>query len=401
MSLSPRVLLLIGGGIGAYKSLDLIRRLRDHGYSVRVIMTRAAQEFITPLSAAALSSDKVFTDLFEADEEAAMGHIQLSRQSDIVVVAPATADLMAKMAHGLASDLASTALLATNKPVLIAPAMNVRMWIHPATRRNLDLLLADGIAVVGPEEGSMACGEYGLGRMAEPDAIVEAVKACLEQHIMPRPLKGLKIVVTSGPTHEPIDPVRVLANRSSGKQGHAVAEAAAKAGADVVLVSGPVALPDPAGVEVKKVQTAREMMAAVESALPADVVICAAAVADWRVADEQKHKMKKKGNNPFVLQLVENPDILARISQLEKDRPKLVIGFAAETENVLYNAIEKRKRKRCDWIVANDVSEESGTFGGDDNQAYFVSEMDTEILKLQPKKEVARLLIEKIAKHCR
>jgi phosphopantothenoylcysteine decarboxylase/phosphopantothenate--cysteine ligase len=399
MSHSSRILLVIGGGIAAYKSLDLIRRLRDENITVRVVLTQAAQQFITPLAAAALSGEKVFTDLFAAEDEAAMGHIQLSRNADLIVVAPATADLMARMAQGHASDLASTVLLATDKPVLIVPAMNVRMWNHPATRRNLAILKADGIGVVGPEEGSMACGEFGPGRMAGMSAVVSAVKEALSPASALRPLAGLKVLITSGPTHEPIDPVRVLANRSSGKQGHAIAEAALKAGAEVVLVSGPVSISDPVGADVVHVETARQMLAAVEAHLPADVVICAAAVADWRVADEQSHKIKKTDGAPPVLEMVENPDILATVSRKTSGRPGLVIGFAAETEDVLHNARQKRERKGCDWIVANGVSPESGVFGGDSNQVYFVSAADTEILRMQPKQEVARLLIMKIAKH--
>lgn len=356
-----RVLLIIGGGIAAYKSLELIRDLRRRGITVATILTRAGAEFVTPLSIASLSGETVHTDLFSLTDEVAMGHIELSRDADLLVVAPATADLMAKMAAGLANDLASTALLATDKPVLIAPAMNVRMWEHPATQRNLAVLKADGIEIVGPDAGEMACGEYGPGRLAEPAEIAEAIVTRLEAR--PRVLAGLRVLVTSGPTLEPIDPVRYIANRSSGKQGHAIAAAAARAGAHVTLVSGPVTLPDPRGVETVHVETAREMLEAVERALPADIGIFAAAVADWRARDSAAAKIKKGADGPPAITLTENPDILARVARRAHGRPRLVIGFAAETENVVAHARAKRERKGCDWIVANDVSEASGVMG--------------------------------------
>jgi phosphopantothenoylcysteine decarboxylase / phosphopantothenate---cysteine ligase len=359
-----RVLLVIGGGIAAYRSLELIRALRKRGLAVRCILTKAAQEFVTPLSAASLSADKVYTDLFSLTDEAEMGHIELSRDADLLVVAPATADLLAKMAQGLANDLASTALLATDKPVLAAPAMNVRMWLHAATQRNVARLRADGVAFVGPDEGEMACGEFGPGRMAQPDAIADAVEAYFAR-ATDRPLAGRRAVVTSGPTHEPIDPVRYIANRSSGKQGHAIARALAALGAEVTLVSGPVTIADPAGLRTVHVETAREMLAAVEAALPADVAVFCAAVADWRVDHAGEQKLKKEGGSaPPALHLVENPDILASIARRTSGRPALVVGFAAETETVLDHARAKLARKGCDWIVANDVGAGSGIAGG-------------------------------------
>jgi phosphopantothenoylcysteine decarboxylase/phosphopantothenate--cysteine ligase len=392
-----RVLLIIAGGIAAYKSLDLIRRLKERGYAVRAILTRAGAEFITPLSVASLSGEKAYTDLFSLTDEADIGHIALSRQADLLVVAPATADILAKMAQGHADDLATTALIATDKPVLVAPAMNPRMWSHPATRRNMAQLAADGVRVVGPNNGSMAeRGESGEGRMAEPLEIVAAVEAMLGTGVSREGLLvGRRIVVTSGPTHEPIDPVRYIANRSSGRQGHAIAAAAAEAGAEVVLVSGPVTIPDPPGVTTRHVETAAEMLAAVEAALPADIGIFAAAVADWRIASEAGQKIKKAGSSP-KLALVENPDILATIAHRGEGRPRLVIGFAAETENVVAQAQAKRLRKGCDWIVANDVSHASGIMGGENNSVHLITAETVEDWPQMPKTEVARQLVARI-----
>ena len=390
-----RILLVIGGGIAAYKSLDLIRRLKERGAAVRSILTKAAQEFITPLAVGALTGERAFTDLFDAQGEFDVGHIRLARETDLVVVAPATADLMAKMAGGHADDLASTVLLATDKQVLIAPAMNPHMWDHPATRRNLAQLTADGVAVVGPNEGEMAeRGESGIGRMAEPLEIAAAVENQLGDSAA-KPLAGKRVVITAGPTHEPIDPVRYLANRSSGKQGHAIARAAAAAGAEVILVSGPVNLPDPPGVKTVRVTTARDMLAAVEKSLPADVAIFAAAVADWRT-EETKQKIKKGDGSP-KLSLVENPDILATVAARKSRRPKLVVGFAAETNNVVTYAKDKRVRKGSDWIVANDVSLETGIMGGDHNKVHLVTANGVESWPDQSKDEVARALVARIA----
>ncbi|MSO68829.1 MAG: bifunctional phosphopantothenoylcysteine decarboxylase/phosphopantothenate--cysteine ligase CoaBC [Alphaproteobacteria bacterium] len=362
---SKRILLIVAGGIAAYKSLELIRRLKERGASVRCVLTAAGAEFVTPLSLGALSEDKVYTDLFSLTDEAEMGHIELSRDADLLVVAPATANLIAKMAAGIADDLAATVLLATDKKVLIAPAMNVRMWEHAATRRNVACLEADGILCVGPETGAMACGEYGPGRMAEPADIIAAIEAAL---VNSGALSGTRVLVTSGPTYEPIDPVRFIGNRSSGKQGHAIATAFAQLGAHVTLVAGPTAEADPPGVTTIHVETAQQMLAACEATLPADVAICAAAVADWRVAKPAPEKIKKGASkNEPTLALVRNPDILANLSARKKDRPRLVIGFAAETEKVEQNAREKLARKQCDWILANDVSSKTGAFGGDSN----------------------------------
>jgi len=391
-----RILLIIGGGIAAYKSLDLIRRLKERGTAVRVVMTRAAQEFVTPLAAGAIAGERVHTDLFDARTEFDIGHIRLARDTDLIVVAPATADLMAKMAGGHADDLASTVLLATDRPVLIAPAMNPRMWAHPATRRNLARLSADGIAVVGPNAGEMAeRGESGTGRMAEPLEIAAAAEALLAP--ARGPLTGKRVLITSGPTHEPIDPVRYIANRSSGKQGHAIARAAAEAGAEVTLVSGPVSVPDPPGVRVLRAESARDMLAAVESALPADVAIFAAAVADWRVAQASGQKIKKGAAGTPTLALTENPDILSTVAHMKTKRPALVIGFAAETERVVEHAKQKLERKGCDWILANDVSAESGVMGGDLNSIHLVSADGVESWPTQTKDEVAHMLIERIA----
>jgi phosphopantothenoylcysteine decarboxylase / phosphopantothenate---cysteine ligase len=395
--LRHRILLIIGGGIAAYKSLDLIRRLKDRGVVVRVVMTPAAQEFITPLSAGAIAGEHVHTDLFDARTEFDIGHIRLARDTDLVVVAPATADLMAKMAGGHADDLASTVLLATDKPVLIAPAMNPRMWGHPATRRNLAQLTADGVAIVGPNAGEMAeSGEAGAGRMAEPLEIVAAVEALLggkRSHA----LAGRRVLVTAGPTHEPIDPVRYIANRSSGKQGFAIARAAAAAGADVTLVAGPVTVADPPGVTIIKVESAREMLAAVNEALPVDVAVFAAAVADWRVAEAGAQKLKKGAGGTPKLALVENPDILATVAHRKTGRPRLVIGFAAETEHVIENARAKLDRKGCDWIVANDVSPATGIMGGDRNTVHLITHEGVESWPDEAKEDVADMLIVRIA----
>jgi phosphopantothenoylcysteine decarboxylase / phosphopantothenate---cysteine ligase len=391
-----RILLIVGGGIAAYKTLELVRRLKERGASVRAILTRGGAEFVTPLSLSVLTENKAFTDLFDLKDEAEIGHIRLSRESDLIVVAPATADLLAKMAHGLADDLASTVLLATDKQVLAAPAMNVRMWQHPATRRNMATLRTDGIVFVGPEEGEMACGEYGPGRMAEPAAILEAITNLLGAKIA-GPLSGRRVLITSGPTQEPIDPVRYIANHSSGKQGHALARAAAGLGAEVTLISGPVTLPDPEGVTVVKVETAHEMLAATLAALPADIAICAAAVADWRAADKSPHKLKKQNQVEAELKLALNPDILATIAKPGAKRPRLVIGFAAETENLVENAIAKRRAKGADWIVANDVWPGTGAMGGDNTQVHLVTETGVEDWPLLSKDETAARLLARAA----
>jgi phosphopantothenoylcysteine decarboxylase/phosphopantothenate--cysteine ligase len=393
---TKRVLLIIGGGIAAYKSLDLIRRLKERGIAVRCILTKAAEHFVTPLSAGALVGEPVFSELFDARSEFDVGHIRLARETDLIVVAPATADLMAKMANGLASDLATAVLLATKTEILLAPAMNPLMWANKATQRNLAQLIANGVALIGPNEGEMAeAGERGLGRMAEPLEIAGAAEKILSAG---RALAGTRILITSGPTHEPIDPVRYIANRSSGKQGHAIATAAAVAGADVTLISGPVNLPDPRGVTVIKVETARDMLRAVERALPADVAVFAAAVADWRVANAGEQKIKKKpGQATPELALTENPDILSAIAHRKTQRPKLVIGFAAETENVAANAKAKLARKGCDWILANDVSPQTGIMGGDSNTIQLVTAKGIEPWPPQTKKDVAAMLVARIA----
>ena len=390
------ILLIIGGGIAAYKSLELIRLLTGKGMAVRTIMTKAAEEFVTPLSVASLTRQKVHTALFNLTDEVEMGHIELSRAADLLVVAPATADLMTKMAHGQANDLASTTLLATDKPVLIAPAMNVRMWHHAATQRNLQQLKLDGILVVGPNEGDMACGEYGLGRMAEPAEIVAAIEAALAPK--PQPLKGKKILITAGPTREAIDPVRYISNYSSGKQGYAIAAAAVALGAETVLVSGPVDLPIPPGVQMIPATSATEMLTASERELPCDIAIFTAAVADWRVAEEKDQKIKKDKSGMPSLQLVENPDILQTIAKRTAKRPKLVVGFAAETENLVENAREKLKKKGCDLIIANDVSKERGVFGGDQNTVQLVSASGVESWGLLSKQDVAQRLMQLLAK---
>lgn len=391
-----RILLVIGGGIAAYKVLDLIRRLRERGASVCPVLTQGAQEFVTPLAAAALAGERAHTDLFDRGEEADIGHIKLARQADAVVVAPATANLMAKMATGQAPDLAATVLLATTLPILIAPAMNVRMWEHPATQRNLETLKRDGVRVVGPNVGRMAEAETGPGRLAEPEEIADALEAMLGAKA--GPLAGRRVLVTSGPTHEPIDPVRYLANRSSGRQGHAIAAAAAEAGAQVTLVSGPVAIPDPPGVAVVRIETARAMLAAVQAALPADLAIFAAAVGDWRPAAEQGSKIKKDGAEPPPLALVENPDILATVSRMSEGRPRLVVGFAAETDAVLDHARAKLARKGCDLLVANDVSPAGGVMGGAANTVHLLArDGAVETWPTLAKDEVGRRLVARFA----
>lgn len=393
---SPRILLVVGGGVAAYKSLDLIRRLKERGCFVRAILTAGGAEFVTPLVVATLTGERCFQDLFDLTDEHDVGHIRLARDADLVLIAPATADLLAKMANGLANDLASTALIATTAPVLAAPAMNPTMWAHPATRRNVARLAEDGVAFVGPETGLMAeRGERGLGRMSEPLDIVAAVEARLRITPPAGPLSGKRVLVTSGPTHEAIDPVRVLANRSSGRQGHAIAAAAAAAGAKVTLVSGPVSIPEPAGVAVVKVESAREMLAAVEAALPADIGVFAAAVADWRV-EGSAQKIKKGAGGPPALALVENPDILATVAR-GPNRPALLVGFAAETENVVEHAREKLARKGCDLIVANDVSAESGVMGGERNLVHLVGPEGVETWPAMSKIDVAHALVERLA----
>ena len=396
MSNAKRVLLIVSGGIAAYKSLEVIRRLRERGIAVRCILTAGGAQFVTPLSLSAISGDKVYGELFSLTDEAEMGHIQLSRDADLLLVAPATADILARMAQGLANDLATTALLATDKPVMVAPSMNVRMWTHPATQANLASLKAHGTLFVGPNEGDMACGEYGPGRLAEPDEIVAAVERFF--HSGSR-LEGVRALVTSGPTHEAIDPVRYIANRSSGKQGHAIAQALADLGADTTLVSGPTSLPDPERVRVKHVRSAEEMLAACLDSLPSDVAVCAAAVADWKVAAAANQKLKKGEGAPPSLTLTANPDILARLAQPGAQRPDLVIGFAAETEKVIEHATAKRERKGCDWILANDVSAESGTFGGDDNSIHLISADTNESWPRMSKRQVAACLAERVATH--
>ena len=391
-----RVLLVVSGGIAAYKSLDLVRRLRERGAAVRAILTRAGAEFVTPLSLSALTEDKVFSDLFSLTDEAEMGHIQLSRDADLIVVAPASADLLAKMATGRADDLASTVLLATDTDVLVAPAMNVRMWLHPATQTNLKTLSERGVRQVGPNEGDMACGEYGPGRMAEPMEILAAVESYFDSAA---PLSGRRALVTSGPTHEPIDPVRYIANRSSGKQGHAIATALARLGADTTLVSGPTRLADPAGVRVLHIESAEDMLAACREALPVDCAVCAAAVSDWRVTTASDAKLKKGPGGPPSLELTTNPDILFELSQAGNQRPALVVGFAAETERVAEQAAEKRARKGCDWIVANDVSPGTGTFGGQDNQVLVIDGEGSEAWPRMTKDQVAERLAQRVATH--
>jgi len=392
MLADKRILLIIGGGIAAFKSLDLIRRLRERGAFVTPVLTKSGAEFVTPLSVSALAGEKIYSDLFDLTSEAEMGHIELSRSADLIVVAPGTADLMAKMAGGLANDLASTLLLATDKRVLVAPSMNVRMWEHPATQRNLATLKSDGVLFVGPNEGDMACGEYGYGRLAEPLEIVDAIDAALSGG----PLKGKHILVTSGPTHEPIDPVRYIANRSSGAQGTAIAKALAALGADVTFVTGPADVPPPNGVRVIKVQTAAEMLTAVMEAPASDAAVFAAAVADWRVENAGPSKIKKDGNGLPTLEFAENPDLLATVSKLKKGRPGLVIGFAAETDDVIANATAKRLRKGCDWIVANDVSPATGIMGGTENDVTLIIADGSEDWPRMGKDAVAQRLAQKL-----
>jgi phosphopantothenoylcysteine decarboxylase/phosphopantothenate--cysteine ligase len=389
-----RILLIISGGIAAYKSLELIRRLRDRGAAVRCVMTKAAAEFVTPLSVAALSQNKVYSDLFSLTDESEMGHIRLSREADLLVVAPATADLLARMAAGMSDDLAATTLLASDKPALIAPAMNVMMWAHPATQANLATLIARGVRQVGPNSGDLADGEVGPGRMAEPLEIVAAIEKCLGDD---QRLTGRRALVTSGPTREAIDPVRYLTNHSSGKQGHAIAAALAALGAETILVSGPTQEPTPAGVRLVAVESARDMLAATEANLPVDVAVMAAAVSDWRAETEASQKLKKDGKAPPLLRLTENPDILSTIAHRGNDRPTLVVGFAAETENVVANAVAKRQRKACDWILANDVSTGTQTFGGDRNTIHLVDANGVEDWPVMTKHEVAARLADRIA----
>jgi phosphopantothenoylcysteine decarboxylase / phosphopantothenate---cysteine ligase len=403
-----RILLIISGGIAAHKSLELIRRLKDRGATVRVVMTSAARQFISPLSAATLSGQAVRDDLFSLTDEAAIGHIELSRAADLIVIAPATANILARMATGLADDMATTVLLATDKRVLAAPAMNVRMWLHPATRRNLERLRDDGVLIVGPDSGPMACGEFGPGRMAEPPAIVEAIETALAAEapsgpsLQGRPsdsgsLGGRHVIVTSGPTYEPIDPVRFLGNRSSGRQGHAIAQAAVGAGARVTLVTGPVGLSDPTGAEVVHVGSAHDMREAVEAALPADAFIAAAAVADWRAENVAHQKIKKNAKGSPTLILVENPDILAEVAKKTIMRPAVVIGFAAETENITANAMAKLQRKNCDLIIANSVAEGSSTFGGETNQVQVIDARGVESWPPMTKAEVANGIVRRLA----
>ncbi|PIE15381.1 MAG: bifunctional phosphopantothenoylcysteine decarboxylase/phosphopantothenate--cysteine ligase CoaBC [Rhodobacterales bacterium] len=395
MLADKRILLIIGGGIAAYKSLELIRLLRAEGAEVVPVLTKAGQHFVTPLSVSGLAGHKVYQDLFDLTDEAEMGHIQLSRIADLMVVAPATADLMAKMAAGLANDLASTLLLATDTPVLLAPAMNVQMWQNPATRRNVAVLAGDGIGFVGPNEGEMACGEFGPGRMAEPAEIVTAVQTALGDG----PLAGKHILLTSGPTHEPIDPVRYIANRSSGAQGAAIGRALLALGAEVSFVTGPADVPPPQGARVIRVETAQQMLNAVQQALPADAAVFAAAVADWRMQNAADSKIKKDGKGGLpVLQFAENPDILATVSQMTQGRPKLVVGFAAETDAVIQNAIEKRKRKGCDWILANDVSPETGIMGGSENAVTLITSDGVQQWPRMGKDKVAEKLATEIAR---
>jgi phosphopantothenoylcysteine decarboxylase/phosphopantothenate--cysteine ligase len=395
MIAGKRLLLIVSGGIAAYKSLELIRRVRERGGSVRCILTRAGAEFVTPLSLAALSEDKVYNDLFSLTDEAEMGHIRLSREADLIVVAPASADLMAKMATGRADDLASTTLLATDTAVLLAPAMNVRMWEHPATQANLATLRVRGVRTVGPNEGDMACGEFGPGRMAEPDEILAAIESYFSAGAR---LSGRRALVTSGPTYEAIDPVRYIANRSSGRQGHAIAQALSRLGARTTLVTGPTRLDDPAGVQVIHIESAEEMLAACRAALPVDVAVCAAAVSDWRLAKPSEQKIKKNGAAP-KLALTANPDILASLAAAGNSRPHLVIGFAAETENLIAHATAKLRKKGCDWIVANDVSPASGTFGGAENSVHVIDAAGVDTWPRLSKDDVAARLAARIADH--
>lgn len=394
--LGKRVLLILGGGIAAYRSLELIRRLRERGCFVSTCLTKSGREFVTPLSVSALSEQKVHLDLFDLTQESEMGHIELSRSVDLIIVAPGTADIMSKMANGAANDLASTLLLATDKQILVAPAMNVRMWNHPSTRRNHDTLVADGVKFIGPNEGKMACGDYGPGRMSEPDEIADKAESILRQG----PLNSIHAIITSGPTYEAIDPVRFIGNRSSGAQGSAIASALVRLGADVTFITGPSTVNYPDGVKVVAVETADEMFSAVNEALPAEVAIFVAAVSDWKIENVQRQKIKKSsGQKAPSLVLAENKDILSYVSNLKQDRPKLVIGFAAESENILENASTKRGKKGCDWIVANDVSVGSGVMGGKSNKVSLISETHTENWPDMSKENVAERLVEKILKH--
>ena len=393
-----RVLLIVSGGIAAIKIPEVIRSIRELGGSVRCVLTKGGEQFVTPLSLAALSEDKVYTDLFSLTDESEMGHINLSRDADVLMVAPASADILAKMAAGLANDLASTVLLATDKPVIYVPSMNVRMWEHMATQANVQTLEARGVTFIGPVEGDMACGEYGMGRMVEPAEIIQGLKAFF--HDTPRHLRGRHAIVTSGPTFEPIDPVRYIANRSSGKQGHAIAAALSDLGCRTTLITGPTNLADPVGCDVIRIETAREMLAATEAALPADIAVFAAAVADWRTSGEAQEKIKKQpGATPPSLEMVENPDILKTVSASGNLRPTLVVGFAAETNDVLTNASEKRARKGCDWIVANDVSPETGTFSGDNNTVHLITDGAVEDWPRMTKTDVAQQLAGRITQY--
>ena len=394
MTDTKRILLIISGGIAAYKSLTLIRRLRERNIAVRCVLSVAAAKFVTPLTVGALSGDKVYTDLFSLTDEQEMGHIRLSREADLVVVAPASADLLAKAANGLADDLASTILLATDKPVLIAPSMNTEMWEHPATQRNLAMLAGDGVHRVGPDEGDLACGEIGAGRVAEPDSILATIEAMLAN--TSSDLASVRALVTSGPTQEPIDPVRYIGNRSSGKQGYAIAQALAALGADVTLITGPTKEPDPLRARVIRIQTAEEMLAACLKALPVDVAVCAAAVSDWRASVPANQKIKRSGK-PQHLELIENPDILGRLSAAQPNRPTLVVGFAAETESVIENATKKRLTKGCDWIIANDVSQKSGVFGSTHNKVHVIDEIGVEDWPVASKAVIAERLAARIA----
>lgn len=392
-----RILLIISGGIAAYKSLELIRHLREHGAFVRCVVTESAVQFVTPLSVSALSGDKVYRDLFSVTDEAEMGHIQLSRDADLVVVAPATANILAKMAQGVSDDLATTTLLATDKDIMVAPAMNVRMWEHPATQNNISILKSREVIFIGPTEGKMACGEFGEGRMAEPTGIADAIDDYFHAYA---PLAGRHAIVTSGPTHEAIDPVRYIANRSSGKQGHAIASALAARGARTTLVTGPTHEPNPAGVKIVRIESAQDMLNAVLAALPADIAICAAAVADWRPEKIDDQKMKKRDHTTAAsLNIIENPDILRTLAHSADRRPRLVVGFAAETDDVIENAVTKRDYKGCDWIIANDVSSGTNTFGSDENKVHFISEKVIEDWPLLSKTGVADRLVDRITEH--
>jgi phosphopantothenoylcysteine decarboxylase/phosphopantothenate--cysteine ligase len=391
-----RILLVVTGGIAAFKALELVRLIKANGINVRVVLTESGSKFVTPLSIQALTEDKVYTELFSLTDESEMGHIQLSRDADLILVAPATANILAKMRAGISDDLASTVLLATDKPVLVAPSMNVRMWEHAATQDNIGVLIKRGIEVLGPDVGAMACGEFGAGRMCEPAEIVQHVLSFLSLN---KSLEGKTALVTSGPTLEPIDPVRFISNRSSGKQGYAMASALSKHGAKTTLVTGPTNLRDPLGVKVIKIETAADMLQACLDSLPADIAICAAAVADWHVVNNSEQKIKKRDTGSVsILELNENPDILKTLSQLDSNRPDLVVGFAAETENLINNAVKKRKNKGCDWILANDVSESTGTFGGENNLVHLITDKGHEEWPLMLKEDVAIRLVEKIVK---